>query len=172
MSLTVNGDEKCKILFLCTGNSARSILAEYLLRAMDPRFAVYSAGAQPTGKVHPMALSVLREAYGVDARGARSKSLRELDGIDFDVVITVCDHARDSCPVPPGTTAIHAHWSSPDPARSGAEAERAFRRVARQIHHRLKLFCGLPFASGPFAADGLGKRIRDIGREHPPATGT
>ncbi len=136
---------KRKVLFLCTGNSARSILGEYLLRAMDARFETYSAGAEPTGKVHPMALQVLREGYGIDAGDAESKSWEAVQDVDFDVVITVCDHARDTCPMP-GSSAVQAHWGSPDPAAAGAdEAEAMFRSVAAEIHGRLERFCALPW---------------------------
>ena len=187
----MSDSEKRKVLFLCTGNSARSILGEYLLRAMDPRFTTWSAGAEPTGRVHPMALKVLRDAYGIDAAGARSKSweavadvdfdvLREEYGIDasnatsksweavadvdFDVVITVCDHARDTCPLVPSGPAVQAHWGSPDPAAargSEAEVEAAFRRVAAEIHGRLERFCALPFETG--GRDELARRIRALG---------
>ncbi|MFL6291469.1 MAG: arsenate reductase ArsC, partial [Thermoanaerobaculia bacterium] len=91
-----------KVLFLCTGNSARSILAEYLLRRFDPRFETYSAGSHPRGEVHPLALRVLREVYGIDAGDARSKSWEELRDVGFDHVITVCANARQSCPIWPG----------------------------------------------------------------------
>jgi arsenate reductase (thioredoxin) len=87
------------MLFLCTGNSARSILAEYLLRAMDPRFAVWSAGSEPRGTVHPMALQVLREVYGHRHRGRAQQALGGAAGADF--VITLCDGAREICPVWP-----------------------------------------------------------------------
>ncbi len=150
----MNQHRKCKVLFLCTGNSARSILGEFLLRSMDSRFETYSAGAEPTGEVHPMALKVLRDVYDVDAAGAESKSWQAVAGVDFDVVITVCDHARDTCPILPGSSAILAHWGSEDPARaSGDEAaavfrqktEAAFRRVAAEIYRRLERFCALPW---------------------------
>src|SRR5215471_16101823 len=113
-----------KVLFLCTGNSARSILAEYLLRRIGHgRFEVYSAGTQPAGKVNPLALRVLKELYHVDASGARSKSTDEFQKMNFDFVITVCDNARESCPVWPGQPII-AHWGVPDPAlATGNESE-------------------------------------------------
>ena len=139
-------DHKKRVLFLCTGNSARSILGEFLLRAMDSRFEAWSAGAEPTGRVHPMALRVLREVYDIDASDASSKSWRAVQDVDFDVVITVCDHARDTCPILPGSSAIQAHWGSPDPAgATGDEAEAAFREVAAEIHRRLERFRALPW---------------------------
>ena len=162
---------KRKVLFLCTGNSARSILAEYLLRSMDSRFESFSAGAEPTGRVHPVAIEVLENVYGIDATDSASKSWTAFDDVDFDVVITVCDHARDTCPLWPGSSAIIAHWSSPDPAAAqgdSARVERAFRRVAEQIHHRLERFCALPFGRSTIAE--LAEEIQRIGQPETPAT--
>ncbi len=165
----MNDDQKHRVLFLCTGNSARSILGEYLLRSMDPRFEAWSAGAEPTGKVHPMALQVLRDAYGIDASGAESKSWEAVQEVDFDVVITVCGHARDTCPGLPESPAIQAHWGSPDPAEAdGHEAEAVFRQVAAQIHRRLERFCALPLegllASAPLRGDERAELAARIGR--------
>jgi arsenate reductase len=132
-----------KVLILCTGNSARSILGEYLLRVKGAgRFDVMSAGSRPTGKVNPLAIRTLREKYGLDAGGARSKSWDEFKDVKFDFVITVCDHAREACPVWPGQPMI-AHWGSPDPAAiEGTEEEkyRSFVNVASQIARRVELF--------------------------------
>ncbi len=125
-------DRKFKILFLCTGNSARSILAEFFLRRLDPKhFEVFSAGANPKGHVNPYVLELLRDSYHIDATSARSKSWEEFKYVNFDFVITVCDRARESCPVWPGQPII-AHWGSEDPdAIKGAEsAERRSRRSA------------------------------------------
>ncbi|HEX2860686.1 MAG TPA: arsenate reductase ArsC [Lacunisphaera sp.] len=136
-----------RVLILCTGNSARSVLAEYLLREKSRgRFAVESAGSHPTGRVNPLAVRVLREKYGLEAGAARSKSWDEFRGTEFDLVITVCDHARETCPVWPGRPVL-AHWGSPDPAAAqGSEEEkyRAFVNVASQIARRVELFCALP----------------------------
>jgi arsenate reductase len=136
-----------KFLFLCTGNSARSILGEYLLRHMGgSRFQVYSAGSFPTGKVNPLAVQILKDVYNIDASDARSKSWEEFNDIEFDFVVTVCDNARETCPVWPGQPIV-AHWSSTDPAAvEGTDAEkyRAFREVAFQINRRLQLFTSLP----------------------------
>ena len=135
-----------KFLFLCTGNSARSILGEYLLRRLGgPRFEVYSAGSFPTGKVNPFAIQVLKDVYNIDASEARSKSWEEFRDVEFDFVVTVCDNARESCPVWYGRPVV-AHWGSPDPAAvEGAESEkyRAFREVALEINRRLQLFTRL-----------------------------
>jgi protein-tyrosine-phosphatase len=139
-----------KILILCTGNSARSILGEYLLRAKGRgRFEVFSAGSHPTGRVNPLAVRVLREKYNLDASGARSKSWDEFKDVKFDCVITVCDNAKEACPVWPGQPVL-AHWGSPDPAAAeGTEDQKywAFVNVASQIARRADLFCALPDAT-------------------------
>jgi arsenate reductase len=136
-----------QVLFLCTGNSARSILAEYILRHRGGgRFETWSAGAQPKGEVNPVALQVLRDFYRIDASDARSKSWEELRGKQFDFVITVCDRARESCPVWPGQP-ITAHWGMEDPAEVEGLPEtklKAFRHAALEIHRRLDLFRSLP----------------------------
>lgn len=136
-----------KILFLCTGNSARSILGEYLIRRIAPgRFESFSAGAKPTGKVNPVVLRVLKENYHIDASDARSKSWKEFKDLRFDFVITVCDNARESCPIWPGQPII-AHWGSPDPAAFEGTEEEKYKmtaQVAMQIQRRLDLFCSLP----------------------------
>ena len=136
-----------KVLILCTGNSARSIIGEYLLNALGHgRFQACSAGAKPTGQVNPLALWVLRDRYGIDASGARSKSWDEFQAVELDFVITVCDHARESCPVWPGHPVV-AHWGSPDPAAvagTGEQKQRAFVQVASQLHQRISLLCALP----------------------------
>ena len=139
--------EPYKFLFLCTGNSARSILGEFLLRRLGgSRFEVFSAGSFPTGKVNPLAIQVLHDVYNIDASQARSKSWEEFKEVEFDFVVTVCDNARETCPVWPGQPVV-AHWSSPDPAAvEGTESEkyRAFEEVAGQIKRRLELFTSLP----------------------------
>jgi arsenate reductase len=136
-----------KFLFLCTGNSARSIIGEYLLRRLGgTRFEVFSAGSFPTGKVNPLAVQVLKDMYNIDASEARSKSWEEFKDVEFDYVVTVCDNARETCPIWPGQPVV-AHWSSPDPAAvegSDAEKYRAFKDVASQINRRLQLFTSLP----------------------------
>jgi len=136
-----------KVLILCTGNSARSILGEYLLREKGRgRFETWSAGSHPTGRVNPLAVRVLREKYGIDASGARSKSWDALRDIDFDFVITVCDNAREACPIWPGQPMV-AHWGSPDPAAAEGSEEQKYRvfvNVASQIAARIDLFCAFP----------------------------
>jgi arsenate reductase len=151
-----------KVLILCTGNSARSIMGEYLLRLKGKgRFEAYSAGSRPTGTVNPLALWVLKDRYDIDASDARSKSWDEFRDVRFDFVITVCDSAREACPVWPGSPVI-AHWGSPDPADfAGTEKERKwlFVQVASQIARRIELFCALPDAQ----LDQL--RVRKIGEQ-------
>ncbi|MES2307838.1 MAG: arsenate reductase ArsC [Verrucomicrobiota bacterium] len=140
-------DSKYDLLFLCTGNSARSILGEYLLRKMAPlRFNAYSAGANPSGKVNPLVQRVLEEKFLINTDGARSKSWMEFKGFHFDFVITVCDHAKESCPIWPGQPII-AHWSSPDPAEfKGTDEEKIHQiyEVGLQIRRRIELLLSLP----------------------------
>ncbi|MFL6193475.1 MAG: arsenate reductase ArsC [Thermoanaerobaculia bacterium] len=135
--------ESLTVLFLCTGNSARSIIAEYLLRrAGSPRFEVFSAGAHPKGEVHPLALEVLKEDYEIDALDARSKSWEEFRNVPLDFVITVCDNAKESCPIFPGHPAT-AHWGMPDPAAvEGTPEERyaAFQEAAHVLQGRIERF--------------------------------
>lgn len=137
-----------KLLFLCTGNSARSILAEYLAQNIaGAKFEIFSAGSDPKPAPNPLALKILQERFLIDASGARSKSWREFDGVEFDFVITLCDNAKENCPVWPGQPIV-AHWGSPDPAEvsgTGEEREKAFWQVAQQIKRRLELFTSLPF---------------------------
>ena len=136
-----------RILILCTGNSARSILGEYLLRAKGQgRFEVFSAGSHPTGRVNPLAVRTLCEKYNLDASAARSKSWDEFKDLKFDFVITVCDNAKEACPVWPGQPMI-AHWGSPDPAAADGSEEKKYQffiTVASQIARRVDLFCALP----------------------------
>jgi len=133
-----------RVLFVCTGNSARSIMAEATLRRHGgDRFEVHSAGTEPRG-VNPLTLQVLAEA-GIDATGARSKSVTEFLGQSFDYVVTVCDQARQVCPVFPGG-GESLHWGYDDPAEAtGTEEERlaVFRRVLVQISERTAQFAAL-----------------------------
>jgi arsenate reductase len=142
--------KRFKILFLCTGNSARSILAEYFLRRLDPvHFETFSAGANPKGRVNPFVLEILRDSYHIDASGARSKSWEEFKDVQFDFVVTVCDRARESCPIWPGQPIV-AHWGSEDPdGVEGGEGEKreAVKKVAVEIYRRLGLFTALPIAA-------------------------
>ena len=156
-----------KLLFLCTGNSARSILAEYLGKSLaGAKFDFVSAGSDPKPAPHPLALKVLQERFRLDTTGARSKSWKEFDGVEFDFVITLCDNAKENCPVWPGQPII-AHWGSPDPAEAlgtDEEKERTFWQVAQQIKRRLELFTSLPFEK--LDALRLEKATRDIGNQN------
>ena len=146
--IPLSEEKRFKLLFLCTGNSARSIFAEYLLRKMDRRrFEAFSAGSNPRGEVHPLTLRVLRDTLKIDASDARSKSWEELRDVQFDFVITVCDDARESCPYWPGQPIV-AHWGVPDPALVEGPEERrlaAFKEAALGLSRRVELFVNLPF---------------------------
>jgi len=130
--------EKKRVLILCTGNSARSQMAEGLLRKIaGDRFDVFSAGVAPS-QVRPEAVEVMRE-IGIDISSQRSKSVDEFTSQEFDYIITVCDNARESCPMFPGH-AQRIHWSFDDPAAAtGDEEERlyVFRRVRDEIKQKL-----------------------------------
>ncbi|HZT69416.1 MAG TPA: arsenate reductase ArsC [Terriglobia bacterium] len=130
-----------RVLVLCTGNSARSQMAEGLLRHEGrEEYEVHSAGTRPS-QVRPEAVAAMNE-IGIDISGHRSKSVDEFVGQPFEYVLTVCDNARETCPVfPAGTKRIH--WSFEDPAAvQGSDSERlgAFRRIRDQIHARIKEF--------------------------------
>ena len=130
-----------RVLILCTGNSARSQMAEGLLRHDAGNvYDVFSAGAKPT-HVRPEAIAVMHEV-GIDISGHRSKSVDEFAGQDFDYVITVCDNAKESCPIFPAKTK-RIHWSIEDPAAvQGSEEETltAFRRARDELRARLQAF--------------------------------
>lgn len=158
-------------LFLCTGNSARSILAEALLNHWGMGvFRAYSAGSQPTGRVNPHALRLL-ERVGIPSAGARSKSWDEFAAAGaprLDFVITVCDNAAgEVCPVWPGQP-MTAHWGVADPAAAtGSEAEiaNAFRAAFNALEHRIKAFTSLPVASLDRLA--LQRHLDEIGTSMP-----
>ena len=126
-----------RVLFLCTGNSARSQMAEGLLRFMaGDHFEVFSAGTHPKG-LHPQSIATMKEV-GIDISQQISKDVKEFLGERFDFVITVCDRAKQACPVFPGSTPIH--WGFDDPADApAAEQPRVFRRVRDEIRQRLQL---------------------------------
>lgn len=151
------------LLFLCTGNSARSILAEALLNRMgEGRFRAWSAGSFPKGQVHPAALSLL-ERSGFPTDGLRSKSWDEFAGPDaprIDFVITVCDDAaEEACPIWPGRP-MTAHWGIEDPAAVEGPGQReAFATAMRRLESRISAFLAIPAD----AAD-LQSRLRKIGR--------
>ena len=139
--------EKKRVLFLCTGNSARSQMAEGLLRHLaGDRFEVFSAGIAPSF-VRPQAIAVMNE-IGVDISGHRSKSLDEFLDRPLDYVITVCDHASRRCPVFPGSVR-RIHWSIDDPVISGSEETQleAFRRARDELQKRIRRFIDQPDSS-------------------------
>lgn len=141
------------VLFLCTGNSARSIIAESLLNALGGgRFRGYSAGSHPKGEVHPLAIEVLARG-GYPTLDARSKSWSEFarpGALAIDFVITVCDNAAaEACPVFPGRP-VSVHWGMPDPAAVAGHPDDqrdAFRETLREMRRRVQQFTSLPFAS-------------------------
>ena len=165
-------DARRNVLFLCTGNSARSVMAEGLLRSLGgDRFRSHSAGSFPTGRVNPGAFPVLR-ALGLDPADFRSKSWDEFaapGAPPIDFIFTVCDNAAgEVCPVWPGRP-VTAHWGVEDPAAvAGTEAEvaAAFAEAARRLRHRIERFMSLPEE----ALDGpdIQARLQAIGEEPAP----
>ena len=156
------------VLFLCTGNSARSIMAEAIMNSLGKgKFRAFSAGSHPSGRVHPLALDTLRIA-GLSADGARSKAWDEFaepGAPKMDFIFTVCDNAAgEVCPVWPGQP-MTAHWGVEDPAAfEGTEAERYafFLKVFRMLQNRIAVFASLPVAS--LDKQSLQTRLKDIGR--------
>jgi arsenate reductase len=162
-------DRVYNVLFLCTGNSARSILAEALVNHWGRgQLRGYSAGSFPTGCVNPLALELLAQMK-IPAEGARSKNWDEFAaGPEFDFVITVCDNAvGETCPVWPGRP-ITAHWGVADPAAvEGSKAQKmlAFRDAFRALEHRIRIFMNLPLAS--LDRLRLQRQLDEIGRLQP-----
>ena len=160
-------DPKHNVLFICTGNSARSILAEGILEELgSERFTAYSAGSHPKGAVHPLALATLRQLRYRDS-GYRSKSWAEYakaDAPQMDFVITVCDQAAgEVCPIWPGQP-ISAHWGLPDPAAVEGSDEvkhRAFMDAAVTLKRRIEFLLSLPLAKLETLA--IRRELRDIG---------
>lgn len=161
------------VLFLCTGNSARSILAEAILnRVGQGRFKAFSAGSQPKGEVHSYALQLLR-SLNHDVSFARSKSWEEFaapGAPEMNFVFTVCDNAaNEACPVWPGQP-MTAHWGIADPAAAeGTEAEKhlAFAEAYRMLNSRISIFASLPMAT--IEKLSLQKRLDEIGQDLPKA---
>jgi protein-tyrosine-phosphatase len=155
------------VLFLCTGNSARSVMAECAMNRWGKgKFKAFSAGSHPAGTVHPMTLSLLKE-LNYEASGLRSKSWDEFarpDASPLDFVFTVCDQvAGEMCPVWPGQP-ITAHWGAADPAAFAGTDEakrRFFLRIYTELENRIKIFVSLPFNSLDRFA--LERRVREIG---------
>jgi protein-tyrosine-phosphatase len=161
-------DRPYNVLFLCTHNSARSIMAECIMNRLGAgRFKAYSAGSQPSGKIHPYAVELLQR-LNFDVGSLRSKSWEEFarpDAPQLDFVFTVCDDAANEvCPVWPGQP-MSAHWGLPDPSRAeGNESERrfAFADAHRMLNQRISIFVNLPIES--LDRLSLQKRLEEIGR--------
>jgi len=161
-------DRKYNVLFLCTGNSARSIMAEALLNHLGRgRFRAYSAGSHPTGNVNPFALETL-EGMGLPTNGFRSKTWEEFaapEAPTIDFIFTVCDNAAgESCPVWPGKP-VAAHWGVADPAAvegSAEEKRAAFHDAATTLRRRIELFLSLPLDK--VGAHKAQSRLREIGK--------
>ncbi|QFI69866.1 arsenate reductase ArsC [Sinorhizobium alkalisoli] len=166
-------DKVYNVLFLCTGNSARSIIAEAILNRLGMgRFKAYSAGSQPKGEVHPFALQLLK-GLNYDTSFARSKAWDEFaapGAPQMDFVFTVCDNAAaEVCPVWPGQP-MTAHWGVPDPAAAeGSDTEQhfAFTETYRMLNNRISIFISLPMTSLDKLA--LQRRLDEIGRNIPKA---
>jgi arsenate reductase len=160
-------DRVYNVLFLCTGNSARSVLGEAVLNHVGAgRFRAFSAGSAPKGAVHPMTLQILKEA-GIPTEGLRSKSWEEFSGLDapvMDFVFTVCDDAAgETCPIWPGHP-MTAHWGIEDPAKiDGPEfrQRQGFEDALRYMRNRIAAFINLPHESINKLA--LGSKLRGIG---------
>ena len=159
-------DRIYNVLFLCTGNSARSILGEAVMNKLgEGRFRAFSAGSQPKGQVHPTALSVL-QGLGFDTTDMRSKSWDEFAGAgapQFDFIFTVCDNAAgETCPVWIGHP-MTAHWGIEDPAAIEGEGQReAFLQALRYLQNRIALFLALPISSLDDMA--MRRKLKDIGQ--------
>lgn len=161
-------DSPLNVLFLCTHNSARSIIAECVTNRLgNGRFKGFSAGSQPSGRVHPYALDLLRH-LNYDTTHLRSKSWEEFtapEAPSLDFVFTVCDNAAsEACPVWPGQP-ISAHWGLPDPsAATGTESEQrfAFADTHRMLYQRIGIFTALPLAS--LDKLSLQRHLDDIGQ--------
>lgn len=166
-------DKTYNVLFLCTGNSARSIIAEAILnRIGQGKFKAYSAGSHPKGEVHPFTIQLLKN-LNYDTAFARSKDWAEFaapGAPQMDFVFTVCDNAAaEACPVWPGQP-MTAHWGIPDPAEAeGNDAEKhlAFDDAYRMLNNRISIFISLPMSSIDKLA--LQKRLDEIGRTAPKA---
>jgi arsenate reductase len=161
--MTLPTSRPLRVLFLCTGNSARSQIAQTILtRVGGGRFLAESAGSRPAGRVNPLAIETL-ERHGYFWTGHPPRGLEGVEGQDWDFVITVCDRAKEACPIFPGQPVI-AHWGMPDPAEEvGADEakRRAFDDALLVIRRRLDLFVSLPIDKLTRLA--LEKRVRGIG---------
>jgi len=161
-------DRPFNVLFLCTGNSARSIIGEVLMNAMGaPRFRAFSAGSHPTGRVNPFAIELLQK-NDLPTEGLRSKSWDEFaqpGAPDLDFIFTVCDSAAgEACPLWPGRP-VSAHWGVEDPAAVEGDDDakrKAFFQAFNRLQQRIQLFLSVPIARLDRAA--LTQRLKEIGR--------
>jgi arsenate reductase len=166
MSDKIDSDKTYNVLFLCTGNSARSVLGEAIMNKLgEGRFRAWSAGSRPKDEVHPMALSVLN-GMGYETTGMRSKSWEEFSkpgAPQFDFIFTVCDNAAgETCPVWIGHP-VTAHWGIEDPAAVAGEGQRdAFMNALRYLMRRIELFLALPHASIDEMA--MKQKLKEIGQ--------
>ena len=144
-------DQRLRVLFLCTGNSARSQMAEAILRQLSHgNIEVVSAGSAPERDIHPMARRAIQRLLGQDMANQRPKSFQRFLGEKFDYVITVCDRAAESCPVLPGDP-DRIQWSFPDPSAvegTDVECQHAFDTVAQQLIGRIRVWMSLPAIGG------------------------
>ena len=165
LDMTSKKNPPLRVLILCTGNSARSQMAEAILNQKGQgRFSAESAGSQPAARVNPFAVEALREA-GIDWRGRRPRGIDDLTSKSWDIVITVCDRAREVCPIFPGQPAL-AHWGMEDPAAVEGDDEtkrQAFREALQLISRRIDLMLALPVEKLERLA--LQERLRAIGSE-------
>jgi protein-tyrosine-phosphatase len=154
--------ERLRVLFICTGNSARSQMAEALLRKLSHGQAeVFSAGSDPRPEIHPLARGAVRDLFGLEMADQHLKPFDSLLGERFDYVISVCDHAAEACPVFPGAPE-RIRWSFEDPARvEGTEAEkrRAFERTAKDLMGRIRIWMALPSVASRIGSATVGHTV-------------
>ncbi len=168
--MSIGTKRPLRVLILCTGNSARSQMAEAVLnRKGGGRFIAQSAGSQPAARVNPFAVEALREA-GLEWQGHRPRGIDALGPENWDIVITVCDNAREACPIFPGQPAL-AHWGMEDPASvegDDATKRQAFREALQLISRRIDLMLALP--AEKLERLVLQERLRAIGEKGAAAT--
>lgn len=164
--MTTASDRRVRVLFVCTGNSARSQMAEALLNWKGRgRFHAESAGSEPAVQVNPLALATLRE-HDVPWAGCPPRRVEGLEHLPWDVVITVCDQAKAACPIFPAGPVL-AHWSMPDPTEAGGDASHkreAFRDAFRSLSQRIDRLVELPLDKLDRAA--LETQVRGIGERN------
>ena len=154
--------QRLRVLFICTANSARSQMAEALLRQLSHGHVdVFSAGSEPRPEIHHLARMAVRDLFGLEMAGQHPKPFDSVLGDRFDYVISVCDHAAEACPVFPGAPE-RIRWSFEDPAKAeGTEEEkrRAFERTAKDLMGRIRIWMALPSVSSRIGAARVGHAI-------------